>query len=517
MRLGYLFCLLCAVNLVQADEEMQRWKQQQMQMLHQQDAEFTKYKTSIDTEFQSFLEAQWREMALFKGNVRDETPKPKTLPTVTTLPPVISVAPSKTPAATPPKISPDQSFSPLTELPDSSISDMADLPVLEPTTESVPKAAPVKREVYDTRLLITFLGVDLVLYYDRHLAYSYRGLPDSKNIADYWRELSGSEFQPLIEQLQLISTQQRLNDWGYLMLIHEVANSLHPGDESSVAMLSWFLLIKSGIQSRVGYNQHQVFLFMPSQQQVYEQGYLYIDDDKYYVYFLPQGERLSDIYTYDGEYPAELRQFDFVMQSPPTTAPQMHYRQVDFSYAGASHNLSIAVDQNLVGFYDSYPQLDIEWYFNAPVGEVTRRGLLESLRPVVGDMSKKDALNLILGLVQSAFPYQTDDEQFGTENYLLPEETLFYPYSDCEDRSVLFAWLVKHLLEIEVIGLSYPGHVATAVKIAGVEGDGVNYRGDRFVIADPTYVGARVGMAMPNLRAIQPGIILMGEVLPSQK
>ena len=77
-----------------------------------------------------------------------------------------------------------------------------------------------------------------------------------------------------------------------------------------------------------------------------------------------------------------------------------------------------------------------------------------------------DAVNVLLRFVQTGFSYLTDSEQFGREKFMFPEETLSYPYSDCEDRSFLFAYLVSSLLGLDVIGLDYPGHVATAVKFS---------------------------------------------------
>ena len=123
-------------------------------------------------------------------------------------------------------------------------------------------------------------------------------------------------------------------------------------------------------------------------------------------------------------------------------------------------------------------------------------------------MDEQKAINFLLRFVQTSLRYKTDEVQFGKENYLFPEETLYYPYSDCEDRSILFAWLVHSLLGMDVVGLDYPGHVATAVLFEGhVDGDSVTHNGKRYVIADPTYVNALIGMAMPNFKNEKPEVI----------
>lgn len=60
----------------------------------------------------------------------------------------------------------------------------------------------------------------------------------------------------------------------------------------------------------------------------------------------------------------------------------------------------------------------------------------------------------------------TRKDQFGREKYFFAEETLFYPLSDCEDRAIFFAILIRNLLGLDVIGLDYPGHIATAVHFS---------------------------------------------------
>jgi hypothetical protein len=108
--------------------------------------------------------------------------------------------------------------------------------------------------------------------------------------------------------------------------------------------------------------------------------------------------------------------------------------------------------------------------------------------------------------VQKAFAYKTDQDQFGYEKYFFVEESLHFPYNDCEDRAVLFAWLVHELVGIKVVGVLYPGHMTTAVELKHVSDtfSTVTYQGSRWVIADPTYIGASVGMAMPSYRKLQP-------------
>jgi hypothetical protein len=120
-------------------------------------------------------------------------------------------------------------------------------------------------------------------------------------------------------------------------------------------------------------------------------------------------------------------------------------------------------------------------------------------------------VNILLRFVQTAFQYKTDQDQFGREKPFFPEETIYYPFSDCEDRSVLFAYLVRNLTGLEVVGLDYPGHIATAVRFpTQVPGESVGYQGKRFVVCDPTYINAGAGMCMPQFKSVTPNVIAFG-------
>ena len=75
---------------------------------------------------------------------------------------------------------------------------------------------------------------------------------------------------------------------------------------------------------------------------------------------------------------------------------------------------------------------------------------------------------------------------------------------------MLFAWLAHELVGVKMIGLLYPGHMTTAVALKHVKPgySTVDYQGARFVIADPTYIGASVGMAMPFYAKLKPNRVV---------
>ena len=112
----------------------------------------------------------------------------------------------------------------------------------------------------------------------------------------------------------------------------------------------------------------------------------------------------------------------------------------------------------------------------------------------------------MLQFIQS-FAYATDNEQFGYEKPFFIEEILYYPKCDCEDRSIFYYFLVTKLLGNSVHLVSYPNHECTAVNFSQqLNVDSYIYQGKQYVICDPTYIGATIGMCMPDFRNVKPEI-----------
>jgi hypothetical protein len=302
---------------------------------------------------------------------------------------------------------------------------------------------------------------------------------------------------------------RQLNDWAYASLVNKLALKVNDNQRDEAALLSWFILAKSGYRARVAYNDTSVYLLVPSQHELFEVTYFTFSGKRYYAVAF-DGVKLDvgRVYTYDGEYPDAIKDFDMQVNATVASIDQSEKRHLTFEFEGRQYDVDVAYDSGRVKFFSTYPQLNLNLYFGSGVYKVTATPLQKQLAVFMEGMSEQQAVNFLLRFVQTSLKYETDEKQFGKENYLFPEETLFYPYSDCEDRAVLFSWLVKSLLNLDVVGLDYPGHVAAAVSFnEEVKGDSVSYKGRRYVVTDPTYINASAGMSMPNFKQYAPTII----------
>ena len=483
-------CLSLAVLLsslpTHANNEFQQWMQQQSQGVAAEKKEFQEYKDRRDKEFTSFLKSQWKSVDFVKGDVRDEKPKPDVVPVARPEPIVKPV--------TAPKIKPEPVV----------------VTVPKPVVVKAPVAAPIIVAPKGKLLTINFYGQSLRFYYDASMRNTLSSAINKDAVSDYWSALSKAEYDALLKQIKVQKESLQLTDWAYASMVNKIAVKINTNRKNESALLSWFLLAKTGFKARVAYSKSAIYLLVPSRQELFEVTYFTFGGKRYYaVDFDGNKKKLGQVFTYDGEYPDATKEFDMRVTSVVASSDQSERRHLSFKFEGKQYNIEVVYDRGRVKFFRTYPQLSLNLYFSSGVYKVTATPLQKQLASHMQGMSEQQAVNFLLRFVQTSLKYETDEQQFGEENYLFPEETLFYPYSDCEDRAVLFAWLVRSLLNLDVVGIDYPGHVATAIAFnTEVVGDSIMYKGKRYVISDPTYINANSGMTMPNFKQFKPKVIV---------
>jgi len=349
-----------------------------------------------------------------------------------------------------------------------------------------------------------FYGTNVYMRYDRSMRFDKLVYVNENQIADAWEQLEETNYELFLYQLQRYASRYQLNDWGYLQLINSTANQIFPRDANSRTVFTWFCLSQSGYIATVCYTSNSLYLMMPSQHTLYGRTYLKGKEGaKYYVFNLDGGKpKLNKVRVFNNQFPKANRTLDFEINETPLLNTRTQSKDLRFDYKGQRYTIPVTVNENLLDFYESYPFMDLAVYMKTPLSQQAKSSLVGSLKRITRGMGEQEAANFLLAFVQNAFKYKTDREQFGKERYLFAEETLYFPYSDCEDRSVLFAYLTREILGLQVVGLVFPGHAATAVRFNGqVDGDYITYRGQKYIICDPTYINADIGMVLPQYKS----------------
>jgi len=470
-----LFLALPSILFCQ-DAEFEKW-------LQQEDGKIKQFKEERDREFTEFLKREWKQIELLQGDSPIEKPKPVEAP----------VYEGPAPVRPPSEIKPVISVKPITK------------------TEPMPETKPAGPKTFSHDAEIKYFDVPLRFGYNDIPAIDLHGSITKEQFSRAWDALSGWDYKPVLEQMSHERDRRHLNDWGFVLLVYQTGKSIYAGSSNEAALLTWFILSKAGYEVKIGYNEKVVLLLFPAENRLYSVQYFMVKDDARRFY-APQVDRTvaspSTLYTFNGKYPGADRPLQFEIRWIPTLLDEKVTKEFSFDYGGQTYHVKSLLSKDAIRFFEYYPQTNYEVYFNAPFSQEAVQSLLPQLSEIIKGKSETEAVNIILRCVQTAFQYKTDPEQFGREKSFFPDETLFYPYSDCEDRAILFSYLVHNLINYEVVGLQYPEHVATAVRFQGnVAGDAVDVHGTKYLVCDPTYINADIGMCMTRFKNTKPTII----------
>lgn len=474
---------ISSVNSQANNDEYEQW-------LKQTQDEFKNYLDENDKAFIGFLNKKWESVEVQKTIKRDPEPKPSSIP----------IAKPITVIEEPESIK-------------ETIKPIFIEPIVDPVVTAIPKKENIpniKKDINSRTAKFDFFGEKISIKYHKDFKKNFRSKISNQSIASYWKQLATQPHKDIIEQLSNTAKELKLNDWGTALLFDQFSREIQGSNQRNQAsrqLTSWFLLVKAGFNARVAYND-QIFLLMPSKQKLFSITYFTLDNQRYYSVSLNEkAMKPGNVFTYSGKHLDGTRNLDFSDPNDFIANKQQIKRNLSFVYDNEKFDISISYAKDMVNYFSTFPQLDLENYFSAGMPSETAYSLLTQLKPVIEGHTETEAINRLLRFVQTAFKYKTDGDQFHQENYLFPLETLHYPYSDCEDRAALFAWLAESLLKLDVVIVEFPGHVATAVQFSQpVQGDNWKFNGKRYTIADPTYVNANAGMTMPQYKGKIPRI-----------
>lgn len=449
-------------------------------------ADYDDFREQITQEFISFLKNPWKE---FEATKSVPLPKEKVVP-----PPVIHEENKNSPIKSHPVIVDDT---------------VQIVPVAPQPTPVVPiEEVPL----IDDSVSVSFFGKNVKVRYDQTQRIKLNTLNENE-VAKAMKVLATETYDNVIYDCLEIRERLQLCDWAYLLLVKSVADELYGTRTNEAALLCAYVYAVSGYKMRLATDGARLYMLFACRHSIYERPSYLIDNENFYcLEDLPHQLRISEA-SYRNEQSLSL-----LITKPQRFATAMSEERIITSRDYADMRIRSKVNKNLVDFCQTYPSsyynddFMTRWaiYANKPIANDVKQSLYPALLRHVSGKSQYEATNRLLNWVQTGFVYEYDDKVWGQDRAFFAEETLFYPYCDCEDRSIFFSRLVRDLLGLDVVLVYYPGHLATAVKFTeDVSGDYMMLNNQRFVICDPTYIGASVGRSMPNLETDHAKVILL--------
>lgn len=438
--------------------------------------DFEDFRQQTMFEFTEFLRNPWKEF-------KDNPPVPKPVE-----PPV------------PPVVLPDEDIkSPIEDNP------VVFEDLVEPVTVTPPPSpiAPIEEvpTVEPNYVDFTFFGTMA------KVRYSNPELPNlttinENNVADALNILADSDNDNTIVDCLKLRSDLQLCDWAYLKMLEALSKEA-TSDENQAALLLSYLMIQSGYKIRLGTDSIKLYMLFASDYIIYDLRGFYVGGKNYYTL----DSHPTSLQISEAAFPKEQSLSLAVSSSPKLDMSEskvISRRSTRFPAVQAS----TSVNMNLLDFYTSYPtstlndNFVVRWalYANTPMSPLVKSKLYPSLKESIKDKNNYEAVNMLLNYLQTGFEYEYDDKVWGHDRAFFAEESLYYPYCDCEDRSILLTRIVRDLLGLDCALVYYPGHLATAIALGeDARGDFISIDGKKYIICDPTYINAPIGMTMPGM------------------
>ena len=357
------------------------------------------------------------------------------------------------------------------------------------------------------KLNFKFYGNTIAVSCDRLLALPVVQPGSREAITDYWKKFMVGNSQHLVDQLMIFRDRLGLNDWGYFSLVKSCAAALYPNEEAGAALLTWGLMIRSGFDVKIGYNQLGVSVLYASASKIFGNPTIKINGTDYYI---DKPIAFFPISTYLPGHPGATGSLHLKINRSLNFQGETENKKIPFAWSKKTYEFNLRFNPEVVRFLEDYPQTDPDLYFDAPFTTLIFESLTKQLKPVLAGMSKEVSVAFLQQFVQKSFGYHPYNDKYGFDRFMFPEELLCKDESNDKGKSLLYAWLITHLLNQKAALVEFPGFYSVAISLdQPLDGDNFQLEGKNYTIADPTFDNAPLGLVMKEFYPLKPIIKIL--------
>lgn len=331
-------------------------------------------------------------------------------------------------------------------------------------------------------------------------------------IQNFIQQMDMQDWNGVINSLLVYKEKQKPDDWLYYQLIRKTAQQFSPKTDNYIryTLYKWYFLSKTGYNSLLTISNDKILFYVQSDERIYNIPYR-IKDGKQFVclnyhdYGYQVDFETSPFSEVAIAFPQATQSFSYrVKKMPPFNSSEYQEKELQFSYQNKDYHFRIRLNPQVKTLFANYPSMDYEAYFNMPLSQETYSSFIPLLRKNLKGMSVKNGVDFIMHFTRYAFLFKPDQEVFGQEKRLTPEQTLLYENSDCEDRAALFFFLVKEIYNLPMLVLEYPQHVTVAVQFDKAYGTAIAYNGQHYSVCEPTPQknDLHIGQLIPELTSV---------------
>lgn len=341
-----------------------------------------------------------------------------------------------------------------------------------------------------------FYGNSILLSYDKSFYNTYDEKIGDKSFDIFCKKMQKTNYKNLIKQLNSFSKSFQLDDLGFYLLLSQFVESAYENySDNYKTLFKWFILSKKGFSTYIAYNDKDLKIYGKFNIPLRGVKKIEVENESYFDLSFEQNKTSTKWYLYNNSSNKKAqRKLSIDFNKNPLFKNDTISKTYKFYY-DKEYVINATINKSLIDYYNNMPQILLQKpYTYYKLSSYVELSLISDLKKIINNRNQNDAINIILSFVQS-LKYQADTLQFGYERAFFPEETLYYDYSDCEDRALLFACLVKELLGVKSIFIEYALHANIALLIYPDKSNlkSITYKGQNYIICEPTMYGFKVG------------------------
>lgn len=321
----------------------------------------------------------------------------------------------------------------------------------------------------------------------------FNGPLNSETVSNYCNAMNVGGYEPVVAELLSYRASHHPDDWMFYQLIRRVVAHISPKEQNYIqyTLYKWYFLSKTGYDATLRASGDKLLFYVYSTDEIFDiPGYTANNRQYICLNYHDYGSIDFSINTFtqvNPVVPGAMAAFSYRLTRMPSFTPADYEdKELSFNYKSINYTFHVKVNTRINDIFRNYPTADYILYFDAPLSAQTYGTLIPQLKDKTYNMNVREGVDYLMQFTRHAFVYKPDGEHFGKEKRMLPEQTLLYDGSDCEDRSALFFYLVKELYNLPMIVLEYPTHVSVAVKFDKPIGKPIVHNGVKYSICDPT-------------------------------
>lgn len=352
----------------------------------------------------------------------------------------------------------------------------------------------------DAEVRTTFYGCDVNVPTE-FPSFKWNNAKDAEGISSILESIDLVLLDNYLVELKSIRKRLKLDDWGFLELIKKVIKiELQYETDFVITVVTFRFLYEMNYGVKLFYNACRVNIY----------GKMDFDSlllNKYNFSF--KGVIYQDVFGYRGLFTCNERAFMYDnlpekkersikigLNSPQVICRNIIEKEMRVTTSDSVYKIKLFLDSSLMNYFDHIPDMYPNvLHLKNGLSDDAKKALYPPFKHILKNKNLKESLDFLLLFCQENIIPLADSLTERGDRTIVPEETLFLGYGDCQDKSLLFAKLVNDLLKLKTVAFIYPEHVNIGILLpANMEGVKFEYKGKKYTVADPAFGGYTLGM-----------------------